>query len=51
MFTHQRIQGDAGAPIAKATLAICKAEGMTGHGETARLRLELDNGQGGNQGG
>lgn len=42
MLTHQRIQGSAGAPVARATLAISTAEGMTGHGETARRRLELD---------
>jgi histidinol dehydrogenase len=40
MSTHQRIQRNAGAPVARATLAICHAEHMTGHGETARLRLE-----------
>jgi sulfopropanediol 3-dehydrogenase len=40
MFTHQRIQSNAGATVACATLAICTAERMTGHGETARLRLE-----------
>jgi sulfopropanediol 3-dehydrogenase len=40
MFTHQRIQSNAGAPVARATLAICTAERMTGHGETARLRLQ-----------
>jgi sulfopropanediol 3-dehydrogenase len=42
MLTHQRIHGAAGAPVARATLAISTAEGMTGHGETARRRLELD---------
>jgi sulfopropanediol 3-dehydrogenase len=41
MLTHQRIQGAAGAPVARATLAISRAEGMTGHGETARRRLDL----------
>lgn len=40
MFTHQRIQSNAGAPVARATLAICTAERMTGHGETVRLRLQ-----------
>jgi sulfopropanediol 3-dehydrogenase len=40
MSTHQRIQSNAGAPVARATLAICDAEHMSGHGETARLRLQ-----------
>jgi hypothetical protein len=40
MFTHQRIQSNAGAPVAHATLAMCHAEHMTEHDETARLRLE-----------
>jgi sulfopropanediol 3-dehydrogenase len=43
MLTHQRIQGAAGAAVARATLAISRAEGMTGHGETARRRLDLWN--------
>ena len=34
-------QADVSAQaVAPATLAICTAERMTGHGETARLRLE-----------
>ena len=40
MSTHQRIQKNSGAPVARATIAICAAERMTGHGESARLRLE-----------
>jgi sulfopropanediol 3-dehydrogenase len=46
MLTHQCIEGASGAQVALATLAISIAEGMTGHGETARMRLELLNERG-----
>ena len=41
MLTHQRIAGAAGRPVAAATAAICDAEGMTGHGITARMRHDM----------
>ncbi len=39
VLTHQRIKPEAAVPVAEATVAIARAEGLEGHARSAEVRL------------
>lgn len=40
VLTHQRVSSEAAGPVASATVAISKAEGLMGHALSAQVRLD-----------
>jgi acetolactate synthase-1/2/3 large subunit len=40
VLTHQRVAAEAAAPVAEATVAISRAEGLDGHALSAQVRLD-----------